>query len=705
MGQIILFPMPLHHCRLLACLPAGLFFSFLLMAETDPYLWLEEVEGEAALAWAREQNSHSTELLEQHPLFDPLHQRALEIITSPDRIPFPGLRGGRVDNFWRDESHVRGLWRTTSQESYVRGDPEWEILLDVDALAEKENENWVWAGSSGRYPDYDRFIIGLSRGGSDAVVRREFDRETRRFVEDGFQLPEAKSRISWRDLDSVFVGTDFGEDSLTDSGYPREVRLWRRGDPLVEAETVFRGERSDVSVSGFRVWDDETPYDLIVRAPGFFTRHYHLYRDEQLHRIHIPDDARLAGILDGRVLIDLKSDWTTGGETYRQGSLIATEFEAVLGEDPAFEVLYAPGPRASIAGVALTKTRVLVHVLDNVTSRLYAFRHQDQGWEQQTLTAPEMGTIQLITTDDRSDAFFYAFTGFLTPTTLFRADAAADEHLEVRSEPARFDASGLAVAQFEAESADGTRIPYFVAGPEPLETGGPRPTLLNAYGGFEISRTPFYSGVMGASWLERGGLFVLANIRGGGEFGPAWHQAALRENRQRAFDDFIAVAEDLIARGLTTPEQLGIQGGSNGGLLVGAAVTQRPDLFNAVVCQVPLLDMRRYHLLLAGASWVAEYGNPDVTEDWAFLSRYSPYQNVHPETEYPKIFFTTSTRDDRVHPAHARKMVAMMKSLGHDVLYYENIEGGHSGAANLRQQAYINSLIYAYLHRQLNPPE
>ncbi len=675
------------------------------MADTDPHLWLEEVEGEAALAWAREQNEHSTSLLEQHPLFDSLHQRALEIVTSADRIPFPSLRGGHIDNFWRDETHVRGLWRTVSLEGYSQGEPEWEVLLDVDALAEEENENWVWAGSNGRYPDYDRFMIGLSRGGSDAVVRREFDRETGRFVENGFQLPEAKSRISWRDRDSVLVGTDFGEGSLTDSGYPREVRLWKRGTPLEDAETVFRGEVSDVSVSGFRIWDGETPHDLIVRAPGFFTRYYYLYRDEQLHRMHIPDDARLSGVLDGRILVELKSDWTSGGQDYRQGSLIATALETALAEDPVFEVLYEPGPRASIANVALTQTRVLVQVLENVTGRLYAFRHNGEDWEQRPLAAPELGTIHLITTDDRSDTFFYAFTGFLTPTTLFRADAANDEHVEVRAEPAWFDATGLTVTQFEAESADGTKIPYFVAGPDPLEAGTPRPTLLNAYGGFEISRTPFYSGVMGASWLEQGGVFVLANIRGGGEFGPAWHQAALRENRQRAFDDFIAVAEDLIARGLTTPEQLGIQGGSNGGLLVGAAVTQRPDLFNAVVCQVPLLDMQRYHRLLAGASWVAEYGNPDVPDDWAFLSRYSPYQNVHPETEYPKIFFTTSTRDDRVHPAHARKMVAKMKSQGHDVLYYENIEGGHSGAANLRQQAYINSLIYAYLHRQLKPRE
>ncbi|MEA5445778.1 prolyl oligopeptidase family serine peptidase [Gammaproteobacteria bacterium AB-CW1] len=693
--------MNLSRLSLLAGL-AGLTLNTGLMANDDPYLWLEEVEGEKALEWAEEQNKRSLSELEGHPLFEPIHDRALEILTSDDRIAYPSLMGGQVYNFWRDANHVRGIWRTTSRESYRSDDTDWDIILDVDALAEAEDENWVWAGSSCRYPDYDRCIIGLSRGGADAAVRREFDLEKREFVEDGFVLPEAKSQISWRDRDSVFVGTDWGDGSLTSSGYPRQVRLWERGTPVEEAELVFEGEESDVAVSGTRFWDGDTPYDMIVRSVGFFTRHYYLFEDGETHRIDVPDDATLAGILDGQLLVELKSDWEVGDKTYAQGALLTTDMDAIRSGEPDFHVLYQPGPREALAGVSTTENRVIVGILDNVVGRMLSFHRDDEGWHKSPLSTPDMGTLSVVTTDDSSDTFFYNYTGFLTPSTLYQADAASDEHEVARAEPARFDAEGYRVEQHEAESADGTRIPYFVVRPKDHEDGDPMPTLLGAYGGFEIARTPFYSGVIGESWLERGGVYVLANIRGGGEFGPRWHQAALQENRQRAFDDFIAVAEDIIDRGITSAEKLGIQGGSNGGLLVGAAFTQRPDLFNAVVCQVPLLDMKRYHKLLAGASWMAEYGDPDDPDQWEYIREYSPYHNLDAETDYPRVFFTTSTRDDRVHPAHARKMVAKMKDMGHDVLYYENIEGGHGGAANLEQRAHLSGLIYAYLHERLD---
>ncbi|MDZ7789567.1 MAG: prolyl oligopeptidase family serine peptidase [Xanthomonadales bacterium] len=684
-----------------ALLMAALTLPVAAVDAEDPWMWLEQVEGENALAWARGQNERSLDQLQSHPLFEPIHERALEILTSDDRIAYPSLMGGEVYNFWRDDEHVRGIWRTTSLASYREGAPDWDVILDVDELAEREDENWVWAGSNCRYPDYDRCIIGLSIGGADAAVRREFDLVTREFVDDGFRLEESKSSITWRGPDSVFVGPAFADDQVTDSGYPRTVRLWQRGTDLDEARIVFEGEKGDVGVFSARIHDGDSHYDVITRAPTFFTREYYLFEEGQARRLNVPEDAELAGVIDGQLLVDLKSDWTLGERTFEQGALVAGPVEDFLGELPTLEVLLQPGPRQSINGVATTESAVLVNLLDNVNGRLLSFTHDEGAWKRRELAVPEMGTISVVTTDDDSDRFFYDFTGFLTPSTLFEADAVADTHREVRSEPAWFESEGMDVAQYEAESADGTMIPYFVVTPAGYKADGSNPTLLSAYGGFEVSRTPFYSGVMGSAWLERGGVFVLANIRGGGEFGPKWHQAALKENRQRAYDDLIAVSEDLIERAITSPERLGIQGGSNGGLLVGAVMVQRPDLYEAVVCQVPLLDMKRFHKLLAGASWMGEYGNPDDPDQWAYISEYSPYQNVSAEAEYPKAFFTTSTRDDRVHPGHARKMVARMLDQGHDVLYYENIEGGHGGAANLKQRAFLSGLIYAYLHERL----
>ena len=668
----------------------------------DPFIWLEAVEDEAALDWAREHNQRSETFLQAHPLFEPLQQRNLEILTSQDRIAYPSLMGGEIYNFWRDAEHVRGIWRKTSLGAYrTRGD-DWDVILDVDALADAEGENWVWAGSGCRYPDYDRCLIGLSIGGADAAVRREFDLASREFVDGGFELPESKSRLGWMDRDQVFLGPAFSDEQMTDSGYPRLVQIWRRGTSYEDAETIYEGERSDVAVTGLRIWDGDDHHDMIVRSPSFFTRHYYLYRDGQAQRLQVPDDVALTGLINGQLLLDLKSDWQVGEQRFAQGSLVAGPIDDFLTDSPQVAVIFAPDARSSITAVSTTESTVLVNVLDNVVSRLLAFTYED-GWQRRELAVPSLGAVSVVTTDDRSDRFFYSYTGFLTPASLYESDASVDSHRLVRSEPSWFNSHGMEVVQHQATSADGEQIPYFVVKPAGFEEGQPHPTLIGAYGGFEISRRPFYSGLIGSSWLERGGVYVLANIRGGGEFGPRWHQAALRENRQRSFDDLIAVAEDVVARGISTPEHLGIQGGSNGGLLVGAVMVQRPDLFNAVVCQVPLLDMRRFHRLLAGASWMAEYGNPDDPDDWTFISQYSPYHNVAAEVEYPKAFFTTSTRDDRVHPAHARKMVARMMEQGHDVLYYENIEGGHGGAANLQQSAYINALIYAYLHDRLFP--
>jgi prolyl oligopeptidase len=673
------------------------------MAEEDPLLWLEEVESAEALAWARTQNARSEARFTAHPEFERIHQRNLEILTSDERLALPGLQGGAIYNFWRDANNVRGLWRRTTLESYRGKDPEWQPLLDLDRLAETEQQNWVWSGASCRYPEYDRCLVSLSIGGADASVQREFDLKSRTFVEDGFRLPESKSSIAWRDLDSVFVGPVFHDAQVTNSGYPRLVQVWRRGTPVEEAETVFEGERGDVGSFASRIWDGDDHYDVIIRAPDFFSREYHLLRDGKTLRLNIPSDTELAGIIDGQLLVQLKSDWKPGERTFRQGALVAGPVDTFLEETPRVELVFEPGPRAAVTAVSTTRNTVLVTLLDNVVGRLLRFTHDDDGWRQSEIEVPPMGNVSVVSADDVSDRFFYTHAGFVSPTALFEADAASAGSTRIRSEPAWFDAAGMKVEQYHAVSADGERVPYFVVTPPGFAPNGRNPTLLFAYGGFEVPYPPHYSGIVGSAWLERGGVYVVANIRGGGEFGPRWHQAALLEKRQRAFDDLIAVAEDLIERGITSPRHLGIRGGSNGGLLVGAVMVQRPDLFNAVVSQVPLLDMKRYHLLLAGASWMAEYGNPDDPAHWAFIGRYSPYQNVSAEAKYPVAFLTTSTRDDRVHPGHARKMVARMLDQGHEVLYYENIEGGHGGAANLKQSAYINALMFSYLLERLAP--
>ncbi|MBA2664742.1 MAG: S9 family peptidase, partial [Bradymonadaceae bacterium] len=507
----------------------------------------------------------------------------------------------------------------------------------------------------------------------------------------------------WRDRDSVFYSPAFEEEEMTTSGYPRRVYLWERGTPASAATLVYEAGKEDMLAYGMRIWDQDSAYDFVVKMPTFYTQEQFLYRDATLHRLDLPADAKIAAVINGQLLVELRSSWQRGGVSFGQGALIAASIDAVVRGDAAFVAVFQPGPRQSVQGVSTTRSTVLVSVLDNVVGGLISYTFDGQAWQQKELAVPTMGSVDWLDTSRTTDRFFYRYTGFLSPTSIFEADAGCDEHHQVRSEPAWFDATTMQATQHEAKSADGTMVPYFLVAPRDFVADGRAPTLLEGYGGFEISMTPYYSGVLGESWLSRGGVYVLANIRGGGEFGPAWHQAALKENRQRAFDDFIAVADDLIARKITSPAHLGIQGGSNGGLLVASVMVQRPELFGAVVCEVPLLDMQRYHRLLAGASWMAEYGNPDEPGDWAYLSAYSPYQNVRAGVTYPKVFFTTSTRDDRVHPGHARRMVARMLDQGHDVLYYENVEGGHGGAANQRQRAHLHALIYSYLHERLAP--
>jgi prolyl oligopeptidase len=672
-------------------------------ANEDPYLWLEEVQGEKALEWVAEQNELSLGYLESLPTFEPLYERNLEIYNSDERIPMPGIRGSDVYNFWRDATHRRGVWRRMPVDAYLAGGSDWEVLLDIDALAEAEKEDWVWKGATCLRPEYRRCLLNLSRGGADATVVREFDTAMRAFVANGFQLPEAKSQVSWIDADTLWVGTDFGPGSLTDSGYARTARLWRRGEALEDATEVFAGEQTDVSARAYRTWDGDTPYDLAYRSPDFFTQKLWLIdEDRSLRPIGIPDDAGFEGIFQGQILVTLRTPWKPAGEEYPQGALLAIDLAKFMQGERAFDVLFRPteGIALKRAGVATTRDYVILNLMDNVVGRMQRLSRGDDGWRVEEIPVEANGTVSLVSAAEDSNLLFYQFENFLRPDTLYASPAGGMDARELVSLPAFFNAEGMSVEQHFAVSADGTRVPYFLVLPAGFEADGTTPTLMYGYGGFQISRTPSYSATVGHAWLARGGAYVVANIRGGGEYGPAWHQAALKENRQRAYDDFIAVAEDLIRRKVTSPKHLGIRGGSNGGLLTGVMLTQRPDLWNAVVVQVPLLDMKRFNKLLAGASWMAEYGNPD-TDDWSFISAYSPYQNVKPDVNYPKAFFTTSTRDDRVHPAHARKMVARMREMGHDLLYFENTVGGHAGASDNTQAARNEALIYTYLWDQL----
>ena len=671
----------------------------------DNYTWLEDVEGDKALAWVEEQNAVSLGHLEALPLFAQLKERNLEIYNSDERIAAPTMRGDYVYNFWRDEDNIRGRWRRMLLDDYIEGSEEWGLVLDIDLLAEGEDEDWVWKGAQCLRPEYRRCLLNLSRGGADAVVVREFDVDTKTFVMDGFSIAEAKQQVSWIDKHAVWIGSDFGDGSLTDSGYPRTSRLWKRGEPIEEATQVFAGEQADVSAGVYRTWDRDDSYDVAYRTPSFFERLNYLYMgDGKFEHIDIPTDARFLGVTNGQMLVQLKSDWEVGGARYPQAALMAIDFARFMDGDRKFEVLIVPGESMAIprGGIITTRDYVIVRLLDDVVSKMQRFSFVDGDWLSEDIETGDLGTITLGSSSDESNIFFFTYENFLTPDTLYVADDGGKTVEPLQSLPQYFDSDGMKAEQFFATSKDGTRVPYFVVLPRGFEADGTTPTLLYGYGGFEVSLTPGYSATVGHSWLERGGAYVVANIRGGGEYGPAWHHAALKENRQRAYDDFIAVGEDLVARGVTSPGHLGIRGGSNGGLLTGVMLTQRPDLWGAVVVQVPLLDMKRFNKLLAGASWMGEYGDPD-TDDWDYIKAYSPYHNLDPNADYPTPFFTTSTRDDRVHPGHARKMVARMEEMGHDLLYYENTVGGHAGASDNEQVARVQALIYSYLWDQLAP--
>ena len=676
----------------------------------DPYLWLEDVGGDTALDWVRARNAQSQQAIESAPGFAQLENDLLAILDSDAKIPYVYKQGDYFYNFWTDSKNQRGIWRRTTLAEYRKAEPAWETLIDVDALNAQEGENWVWHGASCLRPKdkgepYRRCLVSLSRGGADADVTREFDLENKAWLKDGFFRPEAKGSLSWIDEGTVYVATDFGEGSMTTSGYARIVKEWKRGTPMESARVVYEGQPTDMSIGAYH---DDTPgfeRDFVYRALAFYNNELYLRRaDGTLQKIDVPNSAQ-AGVSREWLMLELREAWTVDGVTYPQGALLAAGFDDFMAGKRELSVVYAPDERSSLAGFGRTRDHFYINVLEDVKNRIYLVTPNGKTWTRTPLpNLPTLGTVSISAVDDEdSNDFFLTVNDYLTPNSLYLGTIGGEAPALLKQLPAFFDASRFEVSQNFATSKDGTKVPYFMVAPKNLVLDGSNPVLLYGYGGFEISLTPGYNAAAGRGWLEQGGVYVVANIRGGGEYGPRWHQAALKQNRHRAYEDFAAVAQDLIARKVTAPAHLGIQGGSNGGLLMGNMTVLYPELFGAVVCQVPLLDMKRYSKLLAGASWMAEYGDPD-TDDWNFIQTFSPYQNVKKDVKYPPVLFTTSTRDDRVHPGHARKMMARMMEQGHDVTYYENIEGGHGGAADNRQRAHMQALAYAFLKQRLFGP-
>jgi len=673
-------------------------------AEDDPYIWMEEIEGAKALTWARAENARSLPQLQNDPRFKAIYADAAKIITASDRIPAVSFAGdGTLRDFWQDADHVRGIWRSTTVESYRAGKPQWRTILDLDALAKTEKANWVWH-SPRCLPPEDRYcLVELSDGGKDAAVVREFDTRTGTFDDRGFKIPEAKSDYAWIDRDTLLVAHEWQKGQLTESGYPYIVKTVKRGQPLAAAKEVFRGQVKDVGVGPrvLREPDGRVAGVVLTQSIDFFNSNFHLLTGTGTAKLDLPARSTIQGYVSGRLIVSLEQDWMAGG--FKEGDLIDFDFAAVKASPGKLRgsLVLRPTERQAIESVATTRDRLVVALYENVKGQVLSFSRSAKGWTSTRLALPTDSSIDISSAADRDNRLILSVQNYLTPTSQWIADASGGVPQKMRSLPPRFDASRHVVEQFWAASKDGTQIPYFVVRPKDLKLDGTAPTLLYAYGGFQISETPSYSGTVGKLWLEKGGVYAVANIRGGGEFGPRWHNAGLKLNRMRVYDDFFAVSEDLIRRKITSARRLGIMGGSNGGLLMGVALTKRPELYNAIVIQVPLFDMIAYDHIGAGASWIGEYGDPKIPAERKMLLSYSPYQNLKAGQKYPKVLIETSTKDDRVHPAHARKAAARLKEYGYDFLYYENIDGGHAAAANLNERALRTALEFTYLQQRL----
>ena len=711
--------MQFHH-RLLLFTP-GLLLGLSALAQgpaapsrsekPDNYQWLEDVNGPRATAWVKAENERSARVLEADPHFEALDAAALKVLESPSRLPEPDQRSGMIYNTWQDAEHVRGILRKTTLEDYETAAPHWHTVLDYDALAAQDKQEWVQHGLNCKLPEDRLCMVALSVGGEDADTLREFDLKTESFVPGGFVLPHSKQQVSWVDNDTLLVGRDWGPGTMTKSGYPFVVKLWKRGQPLDQAKEVFRGTEDDVRVSASTLHDGQGhQVTLIDRGLNFFEREYMLWNQGSITKLALPRKSEPSGLLDNQLIVTLNEDWKPEGieTTFPQGSVVSIDMAAAT-RDPAHlkpTAIFTPSAIEFEQQAITTRNCLLLTTLENVQGRAYAYSRNAQGqWTRKKLDVPDNTSVEIVSVDIADDKFFLSIDGFLTPPSLLLGDAQAPTQTTalktVKMEPAQFDASNDVVEQREATSKDGTRVPYFVVHRKDLKLDGSNPTLMTAYGGFQVSMTPYYSAVTGKLWLERGGVYVLANIRGGGEFGPAWHEAGLKTHRQRIYDDFSAVAEDLISTKITSPRRLGIVGGSNGGLLMGVEFNQHPELFRAVVIQVPLLDMLRFEQIAAGASWVGEYGSVSVPEERTFLASISPYNQLRPGVEYPEPLIFTTTRDDRVGPVHARKFAARMEELHYPFFYEEIVEGGHAAGANLKERAKTAATEYTYLTRKL----
>jgi prolyl oligopeptidase len=676
----------------------------------DKYQWLEDVSGERSMAWVNAENERSAKALDVGPVYNSLAETALKVLESPTRLPSPQFRVGEVYNTWQDAQHVRGILRRTSLDSYLKDQPDWHTVIDYDALATQDDEKWVQKGLNCLYPGDSLCLVALSAGGEDADTLREFDLKTGesgKFVDNGFVLSRSKQSATWVDKDTLLVARNWGPGTMTQSGYPFVVKLWKRGEPLDHAKEIYRGTPSDVSAGAGSLHDSQGHHVvLLTRGVNFFQREVSLYTPEGPKKIAIPGKSQIHGMLDGQIILELNEDWKPEGLTtsFPQGAIVALDLEAVR-KDPTHlkpVVIFTPTAQEFAQEAAVTKNHLILTTLDHVQGRAYVYTRSPKNvWTSKKLDIPDNLSVSIETVNTSDDRFFLETTGFLTPSSLLLGDAATTTLKPAKTLPAQFDASNLVVEQLQANSTDGAKVPYFIVHRKDIKYDGSNPTLMTAYGGFQVSETPRYSGIVGKLWLERGGIFVLSNIRGGGEFGPAWHEAGLKTHRQVIYDDFASVANDMFTRKITSPRRMGIVGGSNGGLLMGVEFTQHPEMWNAVVIQVPLLDMLRFEHIAAGASWVGEYGTVTIPEERKFLASISPYNQLKPDGTYPEPLIFTTTKDDRVGPVHARKFAAKMEEFHKPFYYDEIVEGGHAAGANLKEQAKTWAEQYTYLTRKL----
>jgi prolyl oligopeptidase len=690
------------------------FGAFAKDSAQDPFIWLEDIDAEKSMNWVHQQNADTAKQYKSKPIYQELYNQALATLNNKSRVPTVTQRGEWVYNYWKDDNNPRGVYRRAKLKDFNKNDnPKWQTVLDMDQYNAKHEGNWVFKGMNCLSPKYRRCLVSLSPGGGDAVVLREFNMKKKQFIKDGFTLPKSKMRVTWRDEDHLFVATDFGEGSMTESGYPRIMKLWKRGTELAKAKTLMEVDKKSVSVFAFRSGEGKKAKDFILDSDTFWTQKYYQLVDGKTYSLDLPKSAEVSGIFQGNMIVSLKEDWQFQGQFIEEGTVLIINPDVLTGRKSMVEaadwsVFLTPKANENIEDISTTDDTIIATILSDVVSKVYVYKPVDGGWDVEEINFPENGAIQITSTDGESGSFFALYESFITPPTLYHVNGENLNPKAVKSQSQSFDPSPYQVEQFFARSQDGTFVPYFIVMNKDTKFDGNNPTHIFSYGGFRNSLTPSYSGsyealegAYGKLWLDRGGVFVSASIRGGGEYGPKWHKSALLEHKTKSYEDFEAVAEDLIKRKITSPEHLGIEGRSNGGLLVGATMTRRPDLYGAVICGVPLLDMKRYNKLLAGASWMGEFGNPDIPEQWAFLKEYSPYQNLKKDTDYPATFFYTSTRDDRVHPGHARKMAAKMMSYGYPIWYYENTEGGHGGSSTNEQLAERLALAYTHLWTHL----